>query len=123
MDQEPKTTERPHFNLPVIREVSDFSGERKYQIVSTEDFSSWTQEDFAKFAEIANEDLVRQVIFPNVPKDQKYSEHAARDFLKWGEEGWKKGEWFLFLIRNQEEKLAGTMTIKSNGLDGAEIGF
>lgn len=56
-------------------------------------------------------------------KGRAYTEDDARKFLEWIASGWTLLTHFVFIVTTKENEIVAALDIKSNELDGAEIGY
>ena len=74
-------------------------------------------------AEICNEQAVFDYLFRSALGDGPYSVEMARGFLEWSKAGWESEQYYVFFIMNKVGDITGCITIKSNDLECAEIGY
>ncbi|MGD8744445.1 MAG: GNAT family N-acetyltransferase [Candidatus Woesebacteria bacterium] len=113
----------PRFNLPVSVEFNRHGTGESCVLESADSSRSFDDADFQKIADICSEKLVYNVLFKERFKGRPYTKKDAKEFVSWAQDGWKKEESFVFLIRNQIGEIIAAVDIKSNDVDSAEIGY
>ncbi|GCE30883.1 hypothetical protein KDA_63670 [Dictyobacter alpinus] len=113
----------PQFNLPVQHIVLRFPDNQPYQLRSLDASFPNTAAARQDLIAASNEPFLYDRIFRERLKGKPYDEERAAYFLGWGPEGWKNNAWFVFVVLNPEGRIVATIDIKSNQLNGAEIGY
>ena len=73
---------------------------------------------------ICNEQLIYNVLFNSTLKGAQYSNEKAESFINWAHQGWESKGYFVFLIMDElEERVCGSIDIKSNDLKSGEVGY
>lgn len=81
-----------------------------------------TSEQHRQIARICNQPEVYK-LFGNRFEGRPYSAVNARDFLSWGQGGWREKSFFIFLVTDAKGEIVAAMDIKSNDKNSAEIGY
>ena len=113
----------PFFGLPLHRPVARFYDQGQCELQSVDESIPATNEDVQALVAACNEPLIYHRLFQKRLDGRPYSSEDAERFFAWAHEGWKSGEWFIFLIRDPQHKIVGAVDIKSSHLDAAEIGY
>jgi RimJ/RimL family protein N-acetyltransferase len=111
------------FKTPISEEIVNFKTGEKCLLVSNENPEAISNEDINKIVEICNQPAVYDFLFRSKLAGKPYQANDAREFIRWMAEGWKKQEWFVFLVRNSQGEIIAAIDIKSNNLESAEIGY
>jgi len=111
------------FKIPVNVLVEKFPDKETYSLMSIDGGQNISEKDFETIARICNEELIYKVLFAEKFEDKPYTLENAKDFINWAKEGWDKNDWFVFLIRDPENNIVGSVDIKSNSLESAEVGY
>jgi RimJ/RimL family protein N-acetyltransferase len=111
------------FNTPISEEIVNFKTGEKCLLVSNENPDAFSNKDANKIVEICNQAAVYEFLFRAKLAGRPYEADDARKFIKWMAAGWKKQEWFVFLVRNSQGEIIAAIDIKSNDLESAEIGY
>ncbi len=101
-----------HYDLPLQVEVSPVD---ENHVINKRDIN--------KIVDICNQPAIYSFLFAKRLKNQPYREDSADGFIKWAKEGWRNGQYFVFLVKNQLNEIIGAIDIKSNNPNGAEIGY
>lgn len=72
---------------------------------------------------ICNESLIYSMLFEGPFGGRSYERDDALRFLDWGDAGWEEETHFVFLITEDDGKVAGAIDIKSPEAASAEIGY
>jgi RimJ/RimL family protein N-acetyltransferase len=72
---------------------------------------------------ICNQEDIYSLLFRDKLNGERYEEPNAQSFVAWANKGWQDGTYFVFIIKNQDDKVIGAIDIKSNNSDLAEIGY
>ncbi len=118
-----RVNEQPHFVIPVHVEFERFSSGEICVLESIDGKKLYDNSDFGEIASICNQKLVYDFLFKEKLKDRPYTQEDAKDFISWAQEGWRRNEYFVFLIRNSRNKIMAAVDIKSNDIKSAEIGY
>ncbi len=78
--------------------------------------------DLKRIVNICNQEEVYSLLFSKKLKGNPYEVKNAQGFISWATEGWKTKKYFVFLIK-QGDRIIGAIDIKSNNIEGAEIGY
>ena len=81
-----------------------------------------TDDDFRQISEICHQPSVYE-LFKERLQGKEYTISDAKGFYDWANSGWNEDKFFVFLIRDSNGKICCAVDIKSNNLDGAEIGY
>ncbi|MBU4210474.1 GNAT family N-acetyltransferase [Patescibacteria group bacterium] len=111
------------FTTPIKDVIANYKTGEKCVLVSNEATNKFTKADLIKIIKICNQPPVYNFLFKYRLKSKPYELNDAKEFTKWIVEGWNKQKWFVFLIRNSQDKIIGAIDIKSDNLDLAEIGY
>jgi len=114
---------KPRFDLPVSVEFLRYEVDEPCVLESADSGRSFNNMDFQKIADICSEKLVYDVLFKERFNGRPYTKKDAEEFVSWAQDGWKKGEYFVFLVRNQSGEIVAAVDIKSNNIDSSEIGY
>ncbi|HTK03360.1 MAG TPA: GNAT family N-acetyltransferase [Alphaproteobacteria bacterium] len=112
-----------NFKIPVNVLIERFPDKEIYSLQSVDSSQDISESDLEIIAKICSEELIYKVLFKEKFEGKPYTLESAKWFINWAKEGWDKNEWFVFLIRNPENKIVGAVDIKSNNLESAEIGY
>jgi RimJ/RimL family protein N-acetyltransferase len=80
-------------------------------------------DDILKIVEICNQSPIYNFLFAARLKGEPYTEKSANGIVEWARAGWNSGKYFVFLSRDSGGKILGAIDIKSDTIDGAEIGY
>lgn len=83
----------------------------------------FTSDHAADVAAVCNEPLVYDRLFRARRQDQAYSVEEGEEFLMWAAAGWLEGTHFVFLLLDAENRVVGTLDIKSSELNAGEVGY
>ncbi|HLZ56500.1 MAG TPA: GNAT family N-acetyltransferase [Ktedonosporobacter sp.] len=114
---------QPQFVAPIRRRVLRFPMNEPCELQSLDSTFEPSAADLDMVTSIANEELVYRMIFQKRLNGQPYPRERARNFFIWACEGWRKNEWFVFVVRDAHNHILAAIDIKSNDLEGAEIGY
>ncbi|MDD4803929.1 MAG: GNAT family N-acetyltransferase [Candidatus Pacebacteria bacterium] len=103
-------------------EVTNFINNEKYQIVGGTDMV-FSDDDILKITKICNQENTYNLLFKERLNGKPYTEDDAKGFIKWLKDGWRNQSFFVFFIRDENEKIIGAIDIKSADLNRAEIGY
>lgn len=86
---------------------------------------SVSDEDIRRIVEICNQDKVNRWVTRQhaTGENGEYLTEDARQFVEFANEGWTTNSSFMYLIRDENNRVMGTIDIKSNNKDRAEIGY
>lgn len=86
---------------------------------------SVNDEDIRRIVEICNQDKVNKWVTRQYATGEngKYLIDDARQFVEFGNGGWATNSSFVYLIRDEKNRVMGTLDIKSNNKNRAEIGY
>lgn len=113
----------PKFVTPIVQTVEQFPSGASCLFFSLDQSFSPTTDDITRIVEVCSQDLIYERLFKERFKGEPYTEEKAKSFVSWAKDGWGKKEWFVFLVRNPQGKISCCVDIKSNNLDGAEVGY
>lgn len=72
---------------------------------------------------VCNEPVNYAALFQRVLDGRPYAVADAERFIAWGSQGWEEGTHFVYLLLDEERKVAGAIDIKSPSIESAEIGY
>lgn len=113
----------PNFKSPVKVLIEGFPERETYFVQSIDSSQNISDDDLETITRICSEELIYNVLFKEKFNGKPYTLENARSFINWAKEGWNKNKWFVFLIRDSENKIVGAVDIKSDNLESAEIGY
>lgn len=106
-----------------LTSIKRFPTDEIYNIVAIDkDFLS-SDEVLAQITKICSEELIYNILFKERLAGKPYVLENALNFITWAQKGWEKQEWFVYLVMDNNKKIAGAVDIKSNNLESAEIGY
>jgi len=114
---------KPQFDSPINVEFLRYGTNESCVLRSADSSRSFNDTDFQKIADICSEKLVYDVLFKERFNGRPYTKKDAEEFVSWAQDGWKKEEHFVFLIRNQTGEIIASVDIKSNNINSTEIGY
>ncbi len=95
---------------------------RFYFLVRADEINA-TEANHNTICSICNEPEVYSSLFASSLGGQPYPIEKAKGFLEWAIQGWRDRTHFVFLITDEAGAVCGAADIKSNNLEGAEIGY
>lgn len=110
-------------DTPTNEIVFNYKTGEECSLVSNDNPSKISETDLIKITEICNQPSIYNFLFKFRLEGRPYTIDDAKGFVEWIAEGWKNQQWFVFLIRNNQNEIIGAIDIKSNNLDSAEIGY
>ena len=115
--------EQPPFVTPIHVEFERYPSGELCELESIDSNKSYDNSDFDTIASICGQKLVYDFLFKERFKGRPYTQEDAKGFISWAQEGWRKNEYFVFLIRNSKSEIVAAVDIKSNNLKSAEMGY
>ena len=115
------------FKLPIIHKFINLKNSREYfledwfSVVSNPKFDQ--EKFFSQIVENCNKEQVYKILFEYKLKGEPYQKKDAVWFNDLAMSGWKDRSYFVFLITDLFKNIVGVIDIKSNDLNGAEIGY
>ncbi|MGH7239137.1 MAG: GNAT family N-acetyltransferase [Candidatus Saccharimonadales bacterium] len=84
-----------------------------------------TPGDLERITEICNQPRVRIWVTEHYAtgRDGSYTLEDAKKFINMADDGWARKQAFVYLIRDEEERIMGAIDIKSADKSGTEIGY
>lgn len=115
--------EQPHFTIPIHVEFERYLSGELCALESIDSNKFYDNSDFDTIASICGQKLVYDFLFKDRFKGRPYTQEDAKGFISWAQEGWRRNEYFVFLIRNSKSEIVAAVDIKSNNLKSAEMGY
>lgn len=109
--------------FPVNETVLNYKTKKECKLVSCEDVGVFGEADIEKIAAVCNQKSVYDILFRDKFGGKEYDREKAVGFLNWAASGWKTQKYFVFLVRNSGGEIIGAVDIKSDDLEGGEIGY
>lgn len=109
--------------FPVNETVLNYKTKKECKLVSCEDVGVFGEADIEKIAAICNQKSVYDILFRDKFGGKEYDSEKAVGFFNWAASGWRTQKYFVFLVRNSGGEIIGAVDIKSNDLEGGEIGY
>jgi RimJ/RimL family protein N-acetyltransferase len=116
------TMAEPTFHNPIREPLINYKTQEVFHLISLDSYFEVTQVVMDQIIAICNEALVYAFVFEKYLNGVPYSVANANYFIQWAKEGWLKNIRFVFLIITSNNQVAGTIDIRTNNLDGGEIG-
>ncbi|WP_050028678.1 GNAT family N-acetyltransferase [Verrucomicrobium sp. BvORR034] len=82
-----------------------------------------TPDQLLAIARCANEPLVYDLLFRERFEGEPYQETDAAGWITWTHAGWKDNTHFSFMVQDNAGGVVAACDIKSNDLEGAEMGY
>lgn len=114
--------ERALFEDKIRKEKVNFKTGKSCYICGGRDMV-FSAEDMATIAEICSQEEIYDLLFKRRFEGRPYTIADAEKFITWLKQGWVDDSYFVFLIRNDENKIIGAIDIKSADLESAEVGY
>src|SRR5438128_2098845 len=105
MQEAGQTPSHPYFVLPVSRPVVRFGQQELCELRSADQTLELRTEDVEAVVAVCNEELVYNRLFRERLNGEPYSRAHAQGYLAWAREGWQRNEWFVFLVRNAQNRI------------------
>jgi RimJ/RimL family protein N-acetyltransferase len=113
----------PQFGELKTVEIKNFLTRDKFSICRA-DGSSCASEDAAiQVAAVCSQPSVYDFLFREKFNGRPYDISDARNFLDGAKKGWEEKKHFVFLVKDQSDKIVGSLDVRSADLAGAEIGY
>jgi RimJ/RimL family protein N-acetyltransferase len=81
-------------------------------------------DDYEDIIRICNQNGVKKWLFEQLLGDEPYTIDNLNYWLDdLADMGWRQGSAFVYVIRNSNDKIVGAIDIKTNDINGAEIGY
>ncbi len=111
----------PTFPNNIKTPVENWKTGSRYYVVRAGD--AWnTPEHQREIVDICNQPAVYR-LFHDALEGKPYLMEKASGFLQWAEEGWKNQTHFVFFAVTEAGAIAAACDIKTNDLDGGEVGY
>jgi RimJ/RimL family protein N-acetyltransferase len=94
-----------------------------YHIFSCDESFVLTYEDIQRIVEVCNQEAIYNLLFKERLGGKAYELENAEGFISWAKEGWNTRGYFVFLVRDENERIVGALDIKSANIESAEIGY
>ena len=96
---------------------------KKATVIPLSKLNQLTPKDISEIVRICNQHDVYELLFKKMLNGKKYQIANAHSFESWANQGWENNSNFTFLIKSDGEKVIGTIDIKTNDPDNAEVGY
>lgn len=83
----------------------------------------YSPDDLNRLVVVCNQKDIYEILFRKKLNSKPYMIENALSLINWGRLGWESNKWFAFLVRDTENKIVASVTIKSNDLESSEIGY
>lgn len=81
-------------------------------------------DDYEDIIRICNQKGVKKWLFERILGDEPYTIDNVNYWLDdLADKGWQNGSAFVYVIRNLNDRIVGAINIKSDDINGAEIGY
>lgn len=111
------------FQAPIKESILNYKTGENCYLASCENEDLFTGPDINRIVACCSQELIYNFLFREKLKGQPYTKDQAVSFIKWAARGWQDQSWFVFIIRNSQNKLIGAIDLKSNNLDSSEMGY
>ena len=108
---------------PIQQTVLRYPDNQHYQLRSADASFPSTDTTQQDLVAACNEPFLYDRIFRERLQGKPYDQDRAEYFLSWAREGWRNNAWFVFVVLSPEGKIVATIDIKTDQLEGAEIGY
>ncbi|PIY18065.1 hypothetical protein COZ14_01225 [Candidatus Dojkabacteria bacterium CG_4_10_14_3_um_filter_Dojkabacteria_WS6_41_9] len=117
--------EKEHLNILKFTpfEAKHFQNGTSVQVYPLDNDFKITDGDISRIVSICNQKPIYNFLFAKRLKGEPYMDNSATGFIEWARTGWETGKYFVFLARDNEGKIVGAVDIKSDNVDGAEVGY
>jgi RimJ/RimL family protein N-acetyltransferase len=83
-----------------------------------------TPADYQRIVEICNQPAVKEFVSRDYATGDQgaYTLRDAENFVKFADQCWKNGQGFVYVVRDNEDRIMASLDIKSADLESAEVG-
>jgi len=114
--------ERPKFDAKIKKEVLNFKTGEVYQMTGGDEIV-FSDKDVETITRICSQEEIYTILFKRRLDGKPYTEENAQVFINWVKKGWEDKTYFVFIIRDGDNNVIGTIDIKSSDLESAEVGY
>ncbi len=106
-------------------EIEKYPNKEKCRLVSVDSSFVVNVADLERITEICNQPPVHKSL-EAIVGNNPYTVGDARGFIEWAKDGWLSEKWYVFLVRDSNNKILACVDIKvvkDSDTGGREIGF
>lgn len=116
------TQKKPKFYNKTKREIINFKTGEMCQMFGGDQIV-FSDKDIERITQICSQEEIYDNLFKRKFKGKSYTEENAQSFVNWVKKGWEEKAYFVFIVRDNDDNVIGTIDIKSSDLGGAEVGY